>query len=64
MGEFLKTIDLCTLNWEGCMDTSTKPLPREKNNTFRQMTDGQYGNQLEENEQERVVPTFEFVKVA
>ena len=40
------------------MDTSTKPLSREKNNTFRQMTDGQYGNQLEENEQERVVPTF------
>ena len=28
------------------------------------MADGQYGNQLKENKQERVVPAFEFVKVA
>ena len=46
------------------MDTSTKLLPREKNTTFQHMADGQYGNYLEKTKQERVVPAFEFVKVA
>ena len=41
-----------------------KAVTNRKNNTFQQMADGQYGNQLEENKQERVVPAFAFVKVA